>query len=67
MAKTLDANWRESEYLTAAEISLILKVSKVYAYAIMRQLPCFKLGKSLRVPTKAFLDYLKKSERSSAS
>lgn len=49
----------EDEILTVKEIMNLLKISRAYAYRLMKskQFPVMTIGSSLRVPRKPFIDW----------
>jgi hypothetical protein len=66
MAQT-DASESETEVLTVEEAASILRISRNAAYALTRQwrvtggqsgLPCFELGRCIRVPRSALREML---------
>ena len=53
---------REATLLTMDEVKKILKVgtNKVYELVAQKRIPSIKLGKSIRVPKKALLEWIEK-------
>ncbi|WP_201721921.1 helix-turn-helix domain-containing protein [Desulfotomaculum copahuensis] len=53
----------ESKILTVFEVAQILRISRTHAYHLVKQgvIPSIKIGRSVRVYEKAFIEWLEKS------
>ena len=58
-ASTSSSNWRELDFLTPKQVAEILQVSRDTAMNVIHSMPHVRIGRIIRVPTEAFLKYLK--------
>ena len=60
-------DWRERDFLSPKQIGEILGIHSNTVYSLVNRLPHVKLGRSYRIPTEAFMKWIKDEERRNAT
>lgn len=59
-------DWRERDFLTPKQIGEILQIGEDAVYTLVNAIPHVRIGKLYRVPTTAFLKWLKDNRKNGA-